>query len=108
MIGFRERERRVFGARAAIFFLWVILVSAIISLVLSIHNESTSSNSNSSSRSYSIRPQRRERALFHAPSSPLSTTHAQVLARNGAKSDADTLYGDNKRIIHTGPNPLHN
>ncbi|KAI4357635.1 hypothetical protein L6164_001572 [Bauhinia variegata] len=113
MIGFRERlQRRVFGARAAVFFLWVILVFALTILVLSIQNERSSGSSG-----YSIRLQRRERvlisrALFHAPSSSsaLSASYAdQVVGTNGENADAaDTLYGDDKRTIHTGPNPLHN
>ena len=121
MIGLRERERtkerRLCGAKATIFFLWVILVFALISLFLSIHNESSSSsNSSSGSRRSSqlIRPPtpppRRERrsfsrSLFHAPSRTIAATQPKFVATN---SDPDTFYEDDKRVIHTGPNPLHN
>ncbi|XWS34490.1 hypothetical protein CRYUN_Cryun21dG0042700 [Craigia yunnanensis] len=39
-------------------------------------------------------------ASFHAPS--ISAQFA------GNEGDPDTVYGDDKRIVHTGPNPLHN
>ncbi|KAH7570968.1 hypothetical protein JRO89_XS05G0232100 [Xanthoceras sorbifolium] len=41
---------------------------------------------------------------FHAP-----PTSAQLLEREANSNNPDnSLYEDDKRIIHTGPNPLHN
>ncbi|XVF43618.1 hypothetical protein PTKIN_Ptkin02bG0054700 [Pterospermum kingtungense] len=37
---------------------------------------------------------------FQAPSSSVQVA--------GNEGDPDTVYGDDKRIVHTGPNPLHN
>ncbi|KAK7362543.1 hypothetical protein VNO77_04659 [Canavalia gladiata] len=112
MIGFRERERtrerRLSWARVAIFFLWVILVISLISLFFSIDNES---KSNHSIRPPPPRPRLLKRpsfnrVLFHTP----STTTKTKLVNVNTKGDPEhsTLYGDDKRIIHTGPNPLHN
>ncbi|KAG4906319.1 hypothetical protein AAZX31_20G016400 [Glycine max] len=114
MIGFRERERtrerRLSWARVAIFFLWVILVFSLISLFFSINNESKTRTS------HSIPPKRRSfsRALFQRSTTTTSTTQKTKLVVSSKNGDADhdphttTLYGDEKRIIHTGPNPLHN
>ncbi|GMY18616.1 CLAVATA3/ESR (CLE)-related protein 16-like [Fagus crenata] len=84
---------------SAIFLLWVILIFTQISLCFAADHEETG---------WFIRsPPRRERfsetPLFHAPSSSISP--GQAVATNG---DSDTIYGDDKRVIHTGPNPLHN
>ncbi|KAL5163135.1 hypothetical protein HKD37_07G020089 [Glycine soja] len=118
MIGFRERERtrerRLSWARVAIFFLWVILVFSLISLFFSINNERRTRTRTS----HSIPPKRRSfsRALFHTPSRRTTTTTTKktklvVSSKNGDDRDphhTTNLYGDEKRIIHTGPNPLHN
>ncbi|KAK9935292.1 hypothetical protein M0R45_022444 [Rubus argutus] len=46
------------------------------------------------------------RVSFHAP---LSTPSREFFAGiHGGGVPADKLYGDDKRIVHTGPNPLHN
>ncbi|KAE9613644.1 hypothetical protein Lal_00015946 [Lupinus albus] len=122
MIGYRERERtrenrRLSWAKPANFFLWVILVFALISLFLSIHNESIYS---SSRRNLTIKPPtplpHREnsfrKTLFHSSStssSKISTTATQArFVSTNIVDPNNTLYGDDKRIIHTGPNPLHN
>ncbi|KAE9597300.1 hypothetical protein Lalb_Chr16g0385091 [Lupinus albus] len=119
MIGFRERERtrenrRLSWVKAAIFFLWVILVFALISLFLSIHNESTSRKCR---RNLTIKPpspkpfpQREHsfrKTFFHASSSSITTTQERVMSTDISDQN-DPLYGDEKRLIHTGPNPLHN
>ncbi|KAG5010840.1 hypothetical protein JHK87_019355 [Glycine soja] len=118
MIGFRERERtrerRLSWARVAIFFLWVILVFSLISLFFSINNERRTRTRTS----HSIPPKRRSfsRTLFHTPSRRTTTTTTKktklvVSSKNGDDRDphhTTNLYGDEKRIIHTGPNPLHN
>ncbi|CAL0313588.1 unnamed protein product [Lupinus luteus] len=122
MIGFRERERtreirRLSWVKAAILFLWVILVFALISLFLSIHNETTSSKSRRNltikpppPRPFSHREHSFRKTLFHASSSSsssITTTQERVMSTDIGDQN-DTLYGDEKRLIHTGPNPLHN
>lgn len=81
-------------ARAAVFLLWVILIIfSQLGLYFADHqslprkarffNTSTSASAASS---------------FQAPSSSAS----DQVAGN------ETVYGEDKRIVHTGPNPLHN
>nr|BAV14870.1 CLAVATA3/ESR-related 42 [Lotus japonicus] len=111
MIGFsfsREKERtssrssetitRLSLARAAIFSLWVMLVFALISLLFSINNHDQIQTTHSTPRRVLNKKHSFSTTLFHPPSS----SSAQNIAENTA------LYGDDKRIIHTGPNPLHN
>ncbi|KAK4763448.1 hypothetical protein SAY87_012886 [Trapa incisa] len=40
----------------------------------------------------------------HAPISAASVPHVSI----NDKQDPDKLYEEDKRLIHTGPNPLHN
>ncbi|TKY59016.1 CLAVATA3/ESR (CLE)-related protein 17 [Spatholobus suberectus] len=111
MIGFRERdrtrERRLSWARVAIFFLWVILVFSLISLFFFMENESKTSTRPLPPRPRLLKRRSFSRALFHTPSSTTQKTKV-VSANNGDPHHTTTLYGDDKRIIHTGPNPLHN
>lgn len=106
MIGLRERERtrerRVSLARAGILLLWVMLVFAlIVTLFFSINNE-TKNNNNNHSNIRLLRQRTFNKALLsHAPSK--QRTRARSTTNVG-----DPLYGDDKRLIHTGPNPLHN
>ncbi|KAK7828321.1 CLAVATA3/ESR (CLE)-related protein 16 [Quercus suber] len=89
---------------SAILLLWVILIFTQISFCLAAHEESGK---------FIRSPPRKDRfsqtPLFHAPStsSSSSTTPGQAGAAT-INGDSDTVYGDEKRIIHTGPNPLHN
>ncbi|XVE92016.1 hypothetical protein REPUB_Repub01dG0060900 [Reevesia pubescens] len=81
------------GAGAAVFFLWIILIFSQLGLYFSAHEEASTS-STKSVRS----PPRKARffdtsASFHAPSSS-----AQFAGNEG---DPDTVYGDDKRIVHT-------
>ncbi|KAK7400746.1 hypothetical protein VNO78_12043 [Psophocarpus tetragonolobus] len=126
MIGFRERERtrerRLSWTRVAIFILWVILVFSLISLFFSMDNETKTTTTTTTTRSLPPKQRGFSQALFHTPSrSRRSTTHQHhqqktkllVVSTNGGHDDNHdphhtTLYGDEKRIIHTGPNPLHN
>ncbi|KAG2701472.1 hypothetical protein I3843_06G042900 [Carya illinoinensis] len=91
------RVPRQAGATTAIFLLWVVLIFTQISWHFAAHDVSE--------RFFRSPVPRKEHfsetPLFHAPSS----TPVQVSATNG---EPDTLYEDDKRIIHTGPNPLHN
>ena len=92
---------------STILLLWVILIFTQISFCLAAHEESGK---------FIRSPPRKDRfsqtPLFHAPStssssSSSSTTPGQAGAAT-INGDSDTVYGDEKRIIHTGPNPLHN
>jgi len=113
MIGLRERERtrerRVSLARAGILLLWVMLVFAlIVTLFFSINNE-TKDNNNNHSNIRLLRQRTFNKVLLsHAPSKQRTrTTHHHDQARS-TTNVGDPLYGDDKRLIHTGPNPLHN
>ncbi|KAE8022866.1 hypothetical protein FH972_008627 [Carpinus fangiana] len=102
MIALSEAPRARSGASAAIFLLWVFLISTQIALYCAAAHEDTGRFIRS--------PPRKERfsettPLFHAPS---SSAPAQQLLGGAKNGDPDTLYGDDKRLIHTGPNPLHN
>lgn len=114
MIGLRERERtrerRVSLARAGILLLWVMLVFAlIVTLFFSINNETKNNNNNNHSNIRLLRQRTFNKALLsHAPSKQRTrTTHHHDQART-TTNVGDPLYGDDKRLIHTGPNPLHN
>ncbi|WVZ24417.1 hypothetical protein V8G54_002961, partial [Vigna mungo] len=122
MIGFRERERtrerRLSWARLAIFVLWVILVFSLISLFFSMDKESktttTSSTPTPRTRTTHLLKQRSfSRILFHTPSSSSSSSSRSYYPQQKSKvverdPHPTNIYGDDKRIIHTGPNPLHN
>ncbi|XVE85425.1 hypothetical protein DITRI_Ditri17bG0090100 [Diplodiscus trichospermus] len=85
------------GARAAVFFFWIILIFSQLRLHFALHEEASNDQSFRS-------PPRNARffdtSFFHAPSSS-----AQF---DGNEGDPHAVYGDDKRIVHTGPNPLHN
>ncbi|EOY00992.1 Clavata3/esr-related 16, putative [Theobroma cacao] len=89
----RGGRSRCSVARAALFFLWIIFIFSQFGLHFAVHEEA--------GHQYFRSPPRKARffdtASFHAPSSSV-----------GNEGDPDTLYGDDKRIVHTGPNPLHN
>lgn len=89
---------------SAILLLWVILIFTQISFCLAAQEESGK---------FIRSPPRKDRfsqsPLFHAPST--SSSSSTIPGQAGAATingDSDTVYGDEKRIIHTGPNPLHN
>ncbi|KAK9276723.1 hypothetical protein L1049_006259 [Liquidambar formosana] len=92
----RGRRKRDAGTSSAVFFLWVILILAQLSVIFAVRDESGASVESPARKVRFF-----ETVYFHAPSSP-----AQLVG-NG-DDPADTLYGEDKRIIHTGPNPLHN
>ncbi|CAK7326746.1 unnamed protein product [Dovyalis caffra] len=91
------RGRRYAGARAAIIFLfWVLLILAQLGFLLSVHEET-----GKLVKSLPRKVRFSETQSFHGP-----PTHDQPVDIDGR--DPDTVYEDDKRIIHTGPNPLHN
>ncbi|BAT74896.1 hypothetical protein LR48_Vigan02g165800 [Vigna angularis] len=122
MIGFRERERtrerRLSWARLAIFVLWVILVFSLISLFFSMDKESKTTTTSSTPiprTSHLLKQRSFSRTLFHTPSSSSSSSSSSRSYYTQQKSKVvehdphrTNIYGDDKRIIHTGPNPLHN
>lgn len=94
---FRDVKTRG-GARAAVLLLWIMLIFSQLGLHFCAHED--------------FRPADPRKARFfdaasnsfHAPSSS-----AEFGGGNGSDDpDTSTVYGDDKRIVHTGPNPLHN
>lgn len=91
------RGRRYSGAKAAIIFLfWILLILAQLGLLIAFGHEETGKLVKSLPRKA-----RFFETWFHAPPS-------QDQPLDIGKGDPDTVYEDDKRIIHTGPNPLHN
>ncbi|GLT36915.1 hypothetical protein SLA2020_112610 [Shorea laevis] len=99
-----ELRRRSGGCRAAIFlfFCVVFIFAGLSNFHFTVHGEKV----NHQTHHYYL--PRKARVLmdsttvsFHAPP-PTSGDPAE------AEGPPDTVYGDDKRIIHTGPNPLHN
>jgi heme/copper-type cytochrome/quinol oxidase subunit 3 len=107
----RTREKRLSFAKASIFLLWVMFVFALfITLFFTINNETN--NNNNSIRL--LRQQQQHRTfnkalLFHAtPSRKRTRTNHHQHVQGGYLPKKSTIYVDDKRLIHTGPNPLHN
>ncbi|GKV47435.1 hypothetical protein SLEP1_g54339 [Rubroshorea leprosula] len=88
-----ELRRRYGGVRAAIFLFWVILIFAELSLHEEKHHHYTLPRK---ARGFLINS-----VSFHAPPPTPPEPPEAADAPN-------TLYDDDKRVIHTGPNPLHN
>jgi hypothetical protein len=114
MIGLREkdrtREKRLSFAKASIFLLWAMFVFALfITLFFTINNETNNNNINHNSIRL-LRQQHRTFNMFHATPSRkrarTRTNHQHV--QGGYLPKKSTIYVDDKRLIHTGPNPLHN
>ncbi|KAH8500624.1 hypothetical protein H0E87_015815 [Populus deltoides] len=91
------RGRRYSGAKAAIIFLfWILFILAQLGLLIAFGHEETGKLVKSLPRKARFFETR-----FHAPPS-------QDQPLDIDKGDPETVYEDDKRIIHTGPNPLHN
>ncbi|KAL6341928.1 hypothetical protein AAG906_038173 [Vitis piasezkii] len=45
---------------------------------------------------------------FRGGSAASELTHVESATSTGNKKDGDAVFGDEKRKIYTGPNPLHN
>ncbi|KAF2305511.1 hypothetical protein GH714_006074 [Hevea brasiliensis] len=90
-------RRNATGGRAAIvFFLWVLLILGQLGLFYAVHEET-----GKLVKSLPRKVRFLETQSFHASPS-------QVQSSVDIEGDSDTVYADDKRIIHTGPNPLHN
>ncbi|KAK8526250.1 hypothetical protein V6N13_017303 [Hibiscus sabdariffa] len=85
--------------RAALFFMCVILICSRLGFHFAVHNEEAST-SPSSTFHLPRKAQFLDTTAFHAPS--------RLSQFGGDEFDPDTVYEDDKRIVHTGPNPLHN
>ncbi|KAE8730094.1 Detected protein of unknown function [Hibiscus syriacus] len=87
---------RFSGVRAAVFFMYIILICSQFSSHCAVHNDETSTTSHPPRKVQFL-----DTASFHAPSS--------LSQFSGNEDDpADTVNEDDKRVVHTGPNPLHN
>nr|DAD32090.1 TPA_asm: hypothetical protein HUJ06_010941 [Nelumbo nucifera] len=93
MTGSTGRGRRS-GSRgkAAVFCLWVVLISTQLRLFAAVGNAAGQL------------PPRRARFL-DLSSIPVVSSPATF---GVGKGDTAVLFGEDKRKIHTGPNPLHN
>ncbi|KAL7181343.1 hypothetical protein ACSBR1_040264 [Camellia fascicularis] len=90
----RTRRRRsrhfVRATNLAVFFFWVIFISSHLCLSSAKHGSVARFSGPVNS--------------FHSASRP-----APVMGSNGGDRDSDgTVYGEDDRVVHTGPNPLHN
>ncbi|XWS69343.1 hypothetical protein CRYUN_Cryun04dG0171100 [Craigia yunnanensis] len=90
--GVKTRGGRYSGARAAVFFLWIILIFSQLALHFAVHEEDSSTDQ--SFRSPPRKARFFDTASFHAPSSS-----AQLAGNEG---DPDTVYAHDKRIVNTG------
>ena len=89
--------RRYSGAKAAIIFLfWILLIITQLGLFIAFGHEETGELVKSLPRKA-----RFFETQFHA--SPSQDQPSSI-----DKGDPGAVYEDDKRIIHTGPNPLHN
>ena len=80
---------------ALVLFLWVLLILAPATTTLC----------------FQLPPSPRKLVRFSTASfrhAPSSTSPAELLHRRQSSAGAAAAYGDEKRLIHTGPNPLHN
>ncbi|KAM1942070.1 hypothetical protein ACFX15_010589 [Malus domestica] len=107
-----SRNGRREARSIAIFIFCVVLIFAQTSNLMvfaSTPTTSTSHDNEWTGRIMRSSPQRKARFLgkvsFYAPSSSPSHHVHRLPAING---DPGKPYGDDKRIVHTGPNPLHN
>lgn len=93
-----------YGVKATIFlFFWVVFIFAGLSNFHStVHGEK---GNNQTSHCYSPRKVR-----FLMDSTTVSFRASPPTSADPAEAEGppDNVYGDDKRTIHTGPNPLHN
>ncbi|KAI3410271.1 uncharacterized protein J3R85_018877 [Psidium guajava] len=121
----RTGRRHCIGVRSAVFLLWVVLVfSAELILLLAVQDKSTrattdgsvssktcgeigATTSSDGSAAISVKSLPRKLKTFHAVTvhAPSNPSTGELADANG---DPDKVYEEDKRIIHTGPNPLHN
>lgn len=98
----RRRRRRALTTTTTIVFFWGILIFAQFGL-----SSSALSPDQYHYQSYPSAPRKagpfHEMSSLHAPKASVSFTGPRREEEN-----RDDLYKDDKRIVHTGPNPLHN
>ncbi|KAK8636778.1 hypothetical protein V6N13_124516 [Hibiscus sabdariffa] len=81
-------------SRVAVVLLWIILVFSQLGLHFAVHGESSSRHGHPSFRSA---PPRKVWVFDTASSFPAPSTSPKFSGNE-----------DEKRVVHTGPNPLHN
>ncbi|KAJ6431709.1 hypothetical protein OIU84_019064 [Salix udensis] len=91
------RDRRYAGARAAIIFLfWILFILAQSGFFLAVHEETDKL----------VKSLPRKARFFETESFHASPNIDQPVNIDGG--DSDSVYEEDKRIVYTGPNPLHN
>ena len=96
--------QRLSGARAVIFFLWVILIFTHLSFCVA-KLEEADANADADRLSRFLP----RKARFLETTTTMATTTVPFHASSLSPSEsADLINEDEKRIVHTGPNPLHN
>ncbi|KAG2301741.1 hypothetical protein Bca4012_059977 [Brassica carinata] len=99
-----RRRRRRRAAAPSTMLLWGILIISQFGLSSSSSALSPGQNhhhqSHLSSRKAGVF---HERSSFESPSASVSFTGPRR-----EKENSDEVYKDDKRLVHTGPNPLHN
>ncbi|CAH8381742.1 unnamed protein product [Eruca vesicaria subsp. sativa] len=101
----RDKRRRRRGRRAATstMFLWGILFFAQFCL-----SSSALSPDQYNHQSY---PSPRKAGPFHKTASfqsPRARASVTFMGPRREEENIDDVYNDDKRLVHTGPNPLHN
>ncbi|KDP38067.1 hypothetical protein JCGZ_04710 [Jatropha curcas] len=94
-------------AAIVVFLLWVILVAAQLGFFYAVHEETGKLVIiKSLPRKLKLLEIQSKTTSFHVPSpNPVVKSSSSLSTKD---ADGDLTYENDKRIIHTGPNPLHN
>ncbi|XP_024011072.1 CLAVATA3/ESR (CLE)-related protein 16 [Eutrema salsugineum] len=95
----RRRRRRRRRRQASNVFLWGILIFAQFGL---------SSSALSPDQYYQSYHMPRKVGPFHETTSFQSPRDSVSFGPRREEQNTDDVYKDDKRLVHTGPNPLHN
>ncbi|KFK33359.1 hypothetical protein AALP_AA5G003500 [Arabis alpina] len=98
----RRRRRR----RATTTFITTVFLCGI--LIFTQFGLSASSALSPDQYHYQTYPSPRKAGPFHKTSSFQSPKASVSLTDPRREEDRDDVYKDDKRLVHTGPNPLHN
>ncbi|KAM7275517.1 hypothetical protein ACFE04_017383 [Oxalis oulophora] len=103
-VGERDARWLVRRQQVRVFMIWVILILSQFSMVFSEETKSTKLP-----RKVKLLT---ETTAFHAPAVVSKLPSQKVKESRSSSSSKDEenqkIYEDDERIIHTGPNPLHN
>ncbi|PKI57289.1 hypothetical protein CRG98_022328 [Punica granatum] len=86
--------------RCGMMLLWVVVISSEVSFLLADHERDD--------HAPLYPPSSRKSRFFSTVSVVHMPTSSPPLAGPSVDPDPNKLYEEDKRIIHTGPNPLHN